>query len=185
MLHGRVVRPPAHGASVVSIDESSVSRMPGFVKLVRVADLVGVVCEREEQAISAAQAPRSMVAMVGLPDMKDLPAARNLPEFPSGYPKENPGSVLAKSGDVAGLANAAKVIRATYTSPYHHHGSIGPSCAVADVAPMMTTGAARRRLTARARRRRILRPYQRQGPPRYHEASGCYGQNGADVSYRC
>ena len=27
MLHGRVVRPPAHGASVVSIDESSVARM--------------------------------------------------------------------------------------------------------------------------------------------------------------
>ena len=35
MLHGRVVRPPAHGASVVSIDESSVASMPGLVKVVR------------------------------------------------------------------------------------------------------------------------------------------------------
>jgi len=56
MLHGRVVRPPSHGATVVSIDETSVSGIPGFVKLVREHDLIGVVCEREEQAIRAAQA---------------------------------------------------------------------------------------------------------------------------------
>src|SRR5258706_14376062 len=55
MLHGRVVRPPAHGASVVSIDESSVAKIPGLVKVVRVSDLVGVVCRREEQAIAAAK----------------------------------------------------------------------------------------------------------------------------------
>src|SRR5215510_5919856 len=44
MLHGRVVRPPAHGASVMTIDESSVAKIPGLVKVVRVNDLVGVVC---------------------------------------------------------------------------------------------------------------------------------------------
>src|SRR5262249_52970841 len=136
MLHGRVVRPPSHGASVVSIDEGSVAHLPGLVKVVRVKDLVGVVCEREEQAIAAAQALKVQWSeWAGLPDMKALHATiRNLPEFPQGYPKESPGGVLAKGGDVeAGLSKAAKVIKATYMSPYNHHGSIGPSCAVADV----------------------------------------------------
>ena len=34
MVHGRVVRPPTVGATVVSVDESSVSGMPGFIKVV-------------------------------------------------------------------------------------------------------------------------------------------------------
>jgi nicotinate dehydrogenase subunit B len=185
MLHGRVVRPPSHGASVVAIDESAVARMPGFVKVVRVADLVGVVCEREEQAIAAAQALKvTWSDWSGLPDMKDLHAAiRNLPEFSQGYPAEAPGGMLAKSGDLdAGFAKATKVIKATYTSPYHHHGSIGPSCALADVraegvtiwcstqTPYGTREAAAKFLGLSNDKVHLI----------YYEASGCYGQNGAD-----
>jgi CO/xanthine dehydrogenase Mo-binding subunit len=185
MLHGRVVRPPAHGASVVAIDEASVAKMPGLFKVVRVKDLVGVVCEREEQAIAAAQALKVQWSdWAGLPDMKALhQAIRNLPEFPSGYPKDAPGGVLAKSGDVeAGLSKAAKVVKATYMSPYNHHGSIGPSCAIADVrgdgvtvwcgtqTPYGTREAAAKFLGLPNERVRLI----------YNEASGCYGQNGAD-----
>ena len=131
-----MVRPPAHGASVVAIDESSVARIPGLIKVVRVSDLVGVVCRREEQAIAAAQALKvTWSNWAALPDMKDLHSTlRSLPEFSQGYPKDAPGGVLAKSGDVeAGLGKAVKVLKATYLSPFNHHGSIGPSCAVADV----------------------------------------------------
>jgi CO/xanthine dehydrogenase Mo-binding subunit len=185
MLHGRVVRPPAHGASVVSIDESSVARIPGLVKVVRVNDLVGVVCRREEQAIAAAQALKvTWSNWAALPDMKDLHSTlRNLPEFPQGYPKDAPGGVLAKSGDVeAGLGKAAKVVKATYLSPFNHHGSIGPSCAVADVradgvtlwcgtqTPYGTREAAAKFLDLPNEKVRLI----------YAEASGCYGQNGAD-----
>jgi CO/xanthine dehydrogenase Mo-binding subunit len=185
MLHGRVVRPPAHGASVVSIDESSVAHIPGLVKVVRVTDLVGVVCRREEQAIAAAQALKvTWSSWAALPDMKDLHSTlRNLPEFPQGYPKESPGGVLAKSGDVeAGLGKAAKVVKATYLSPFNHHGSIGPSCAVADVradgvtlwcgtqTPYGTREAAAKFLGSPNEKVRLI----------YTEASGCYGQNGAD-----
>ncbi len=90
MLHGRVVRPPAHGATVMAIDESSVAQIPGLVKVVRKGDLVGVVCEREEQAIAAAQTLKvAWSDWAGLPDMKDLHSTlRNLPEFAEGYPKE-------------------------------------------------------------------------------------------------
>ena len=185
MLHGRVVRPPAHGATVVSIDEASVARLPGLVKVVREGDLVGVVCQREEQAIAAAAALRIVWSdWAGLPDMKDLHATiRGLPEFPQGYPKDAPGGVLAEKGDVAaGLSKAAKIVKATYLSPFNHHGSIGPSCAVADVreggvtlwcgtqTPYGLREAAAKFLGLVNEKVRLI----------YVEASGCYGQNGAD-----
>ena len=55
MVHARNVKPPVAGAKLVSIDESSVSELPGFVKVVSKGNYVAVVCEREEQAIRAAR----------------------------------------------------------------------------------------------------------------------------------
>ncbi len=62
MLHGRVVRPPYAGVdagpfvgtSLIAVDESSVRNIPGLVAVVRIGDFVGVVAEREENAIKAA-----------------------------------------------------------------------------------------------------------------------------------
>ncbi|HYR83472.1 MAG TPA: molybdopterin cofactor-binding domain-containing protein [Terriglobia bacterium] len=185
MLHGRVVRPPSHGARVLSIDEQSVANIPGLVKVVRVADLVGVVCQREEHAIAAAKAlDVKWSDWAELPEMKDLHRTiRGLPEFTSGYPKEAPGGVLAKTGDVeTGLAQAAKVVRATYLSPFNHHGSIGPSCAIADVradgvtlwcgtqTPYGTREAVAKFLGLTNDKVHLI----------FAEAAGCYGQNGAD-----
>jgi CO/xanthine dehydrogenase Mo-binding subunit len=185
MLHGRVVRPPANGASVLAIDERSVAHIPGLVKVVREHDLVGVVCRREEQAIrAAAEIKVTWSAWSGLPDMKGLYATlRALPEYPQGYPKKSPGGVLARHGDVdAALGSAAKVVTATYETPFHHHGSIGPSCAVADVrrgqvtiwagtqTPYGLREAAAKFLGLANDRVRLI----------FVEPSGCYGQNGAD-----
>ena len=55
MVHARNVKPPVAGATLVSIDESSVRNVPGFVKVVSKGNYVAVVCEREEQAIRAAR----------------------------------------------------------------------------------------------------------------------------------
>ena len=55
MVHARNVKPPVAGAKLVSIDESSVRGIPGFVKVVSKGNYVAVVCEREEQAIRAAR----------------------------------------------------------------------------------------------------------------------------------
>src|SRR5215831_6974942 len=55
MLHGRVVRPPKIGSRLVGIDEASVSGVAGLVKIVQKGNFVGVVAEREEQAIEAAR----------------------------------------------------------------------------------------------------------------------------------
>src|SRR5262249_44346532 len=55
MVHARNVKPPTAGAKLVSIDESSVRSLPGFVKVISKGNYVAVVCEREEQAIAAAK----------------------------------------------------------------------------------------------------------------------------------
>ena len=64
MLHGRVVRPPYAGydsgefvgTSLLAVDEQSIAHIPGIVKLVVIGDFIGIVAEREEQAIKAAEA---------------------------------------------------------------------------------------------------------------------------------
>src|SRR5260370_585172 len=47
MLHGRVVRPPAIGATLESVDEASIKDVVGVVKVVREGNFLGVVAESE------------------------------------------------------------------------------------------------------------------------------------------
>src|SRR5436189_531585 len=71
MVHARNVKPPVAGAKLVSVDESSVRNMPGFVKVVSKGNYVVVVCEREEQAIKAS---RELEANCQKPATASLPA---------------------------------------------------------------------------------------------------------------
>src|SRR4030081_417706 len=134
MLHGRVVRPPYAGVdagafvgtSLIAVDEASVRDIPGLVAVVRIGDFVGVVAEREENAIkAAAQLKVNWKPTPALPDLKDVETAlRANPSTPR---------TLIDKGDVdAAIAAAAKPMARTYIWPYQMHGSIGPSCAVAD-----------------------------------------------------
>ncbi|HEX7101137.1 MAG TPA: molybdopterin cofactor-binding domain-containing protein, partial [Nitrolancea sp.] len=56
MLHGRVVRPAGRNATFVSLDDSALSSIPGFVQLVQQGNFVGVVASDEWAAIQAAKA---------------------------------------------------------------------------------------------------------------------------------
>src|SRR5262249_27870443 len=127
MLHGKVVRPPAVGAKVVSVDESSVAFLPGNVKVVVKQDFVGVVAEKQWYALQAAQqlkvtwsAGDKLPNQAGFYDwMRQQPSADTL---------------VADSGDVDQLmAHAASTLKSTYIYPYQLHGSVASSCAVADV----------------------------------------------------
>ena len=128
MLHGRVVRPPEAGATLVSLDESQ--RLPGLVRIVRRGDFVGVVCEREEQAVAAArrlQVQWSRPQPMYWPSYDALYAALRS-EKPKVSREEK------ASGDVAAaIAAASKVVTARYEYPFQSHASMGPACAVADV----------------------------------------------------
>jgi nicotinate dehydrogenase subunit B len=69
MLHGRVVRPPAIGATLQHIDQDSVKDIPGLVRVVRLGNFVGVVAQNEWAAIKASrQLEVSWSSWEGLPE---------------------------------------------------------------------------------------------------------------------
>ncbi|MGA2353086.1 MAG: molybdopterin cofactor-binding domain-containing protein [Terriglobales bacterium] len=127
MVHGRVVRPPEIGATVASVDEKSVQHIPGLIKVVVRKNFVGVVAEKQWQAAQAAKDLKvDWKRGPGLPSQKDF----------YDYVRKQPSrdSMLVNSKDVDGkLKSATQVLKATYSHPYQAHGSIGSSCAVADV----------------------------------------------------
>src|SRR5260221_12303561 len=55
MLHGRTIRPPAIGATLVSVDDSALKDLKG-VRVVRIKDFLGVVAEDEWTCIRAQRA---------------------------------------------------------------------------------------------------------------------------------
>ena len=125
MLFGRVVRPPSPGAKLVSLDESAVKKIPGVVVVVRNGDFLAVATEREEQAIKARAAlARSAVwkESATLP-----PSGAALYEHMMSL--DVPAQIVAEK-TVSGLTGV-KNLQARYTRPFQAHGSIGPSCAVA------------------------------------------------------
>jgi nicotinate dehydrogenase subunit B len=177
MLHGRPVRPPAVGASLVSVDQSSIAGLPGIVKIVTRKNYVGVVAEKPWQAIQAAQQLRvNWSAGSGLPNQAQYyDYMRKLPSR---------DTLVVDSGDVdARLGAAADRLRATYMYPFQMHGSIGSSCAVADVQNgKATIWAASQNVYALRGSSATLLGVQ---PDAVHvvftRGSGCYGINGADA----
>jgi nicotinate dehydrogenase subunit B len=178
MLHGVVVRPPAVGATLVSVDQSSVQGMPGLVKVVVKTNFVGVVAEKRWQAIQAANKLRvTWTPGAGLPSHVDFyDYVRNQ--------KITRDTLLVNSKDVEQkLTEAATVVKATYHHPYQMHGSMGSSCAVADVQGGKATiwsptqGVWHQRGTSAM----ILGLKPEDVHVIFRRGSGCYGINGADT----
>ena len=129
MLHARNVRPPIAGATLRSIDESSVADIPGFVRVVRNGNYVAVVCEREEQAIAAA---RQLKAEWAPPAAAPFPASDELFDYiRSATPTSSDEPQVTGDPDAA-LASAARVIESEYEVPFQGHTAIGPAHALAD-----------------------------------------------------
>ena len=174
MLHGRVIRPPAVGARLVSVDEASVRELTG-VEVVRIKDFLAIVAKDEWTAVRAARALKAQWSEgTGLPDQSALIASLRAGPF-------NGDETLVKKGDPAtALPEGAKALKATYFWPMQSHASIGPSCAVADVrADAATVWTASQ--GTHGNRNTFARFL---GLPRekvrliYLEGSGCYGMNG-------
>ena len=178
MLHGAVVRPPRIGATLAGVNEASVRGMPGLVRVVVRKNFVGVVAEKPWQAMQAA-AKLSVSWTGGL----GLPAHRDLHEYLRSRAARR-DTLLVDSGDVDNrLASAARVMKATYQYPYQMHGSLGTSCAVADVqADNATLWSATQAVHPMRSTAAILLGL----PPEqvrviFRMGSGCYGLNGADT----
>jgi len=129
MVHARNVKPPVAGAQLVSIDESSVKDIPGFVKVVSKGNYVAVVCDREEQAIKAA---RQLKVNWQKPAMRPFPPSEELFSYMRSAMPTFTAPVNVVGTPDAAFAGAAKVVEAAYDMPYQGHTSIGPAHATAD-----------------------------------------------------
>lgn len=129
MVHARHVRPPFVGATLVSIDESSVKGIPGFVKVVSKGNYVAVVCEREENAIRAA---RQLKVEWKKPATAPFPASDKLFEYMRAATPSSTGKPTEIGNVDAALAGAATIVEAEYDVPFQGHTSFGPAHAMAD-----------------------------------------------------
>jgi nicotinate dehydrogenase subunit B len=181
MLHGQVVRPPAVGSTLVSVDENSVKGLPGVVKVVVKKNFVGVVAERPWQAMQAANKLK-----VAWTPGKGLPKQSEIHDYlRNKKPVRDTYSVNSKDVDEK-LARAAKIVKATYLYPYQMHGSMGSSCAVADVQGAKATvwSATQAVYPLRSTVAMVLGTQPENVHVIFKMGSGCYGCNGADtVSY--
>jgi nicotinate dehydrogenase subunit B len=175
MVHARVVRPPSYDAQLTECDTSAVEKLPGFVKVVRDGNFLAVIAQKEFQAIKAMKALSKATKWKekpGLPKQDDLLSVLTIL-------KSNDTTIFRQSDP---SVTGQKTLEATYTRPYQAHGSIGPSCAIAQLVDGTMTvwthtqgvypdrqGIAEMLKVPLASVRLI-----------HVEGSGCYGHNGAD-----
>ncbi|MBV8073913.1 MAG: xanthine dehydrogenase family protein molybdopterin-binding subunit [Candidatus Eremiobacteraeota bacterium] len=174
MWHARVVRPAKIGAAFVALDRDSLRAIAG-ARVVQKANFVAVAAPDEWDAIRAARALRVTWSGGGLPAQSELYA----------IVKKTPSTdrVATQRGDVdAALIAGGKRVAASYAWPFQTHGSIGPSCAVADVKTQSATiwSGTQGVYPLRAALSELLGIPETSIRVNYVEASGCYGHNGAD-----
>lgn len=188
MLHGRIVRPPyaGHdsgsfvGDSLIDVDRASVADVPGLVAVVAIGDFVGVVAEREEHAIRAARQLRATWRpLPALPPLDDPAAAI------AAAPARR--RVLLDEGDVdAARAQPDTItLSRTYAWPFQMHGSIGPSCALADYREpgngrITVWSGTQNPVSLRHDLATLVARDEADFDVVRMEAAGCYGRNGAD-----
>jgi nicotinate dehydrogenase subunit B len=176
MLHGRVVRPPAIGAQLQSVDEASIQGIPGVVKIVRQGNFLGLVAENEWAAIKASrQLKVTWSAWEGLPEQAKLFDQVRAAKVAKDDVTANVGNTAEAMGKVG-----AKKISATYDFAIQTHGSIGPSCAIAEFKDGKLTSWSASQATHNLRKQ-LAKMFDL--PPEnvrciYVEGSGCYGRNG-------
>ena len=132
MVHARVVRPPHYHARLKDLDEAPVRALAGVIEVIRDGSFLAVVCEREEQAVWAAAKLTGLAVWdeskrLNSADIFEQLKGNRRESFPldDGVAQDSPVPPLAPP------AKAAATISAAYQRPYHMHGSIGPSAAMA------------------------------------------------------
>ncbi|MGH7073494.1 MAG: molybdopterin cofactor-binding domain-containing protein [Stellaceae bacterium] len=188
MLHGRVVRPYGVQSTLLSVDDGELKQIPDFVKLVRRDNFLGVVARTEWGAIQAAAKLGSVLNPKGpasgpakWSDWKGLPTGDRLWETVRKTAGKD--KVVAKAGSVDGaLKAAATAVKATYRTPFQMHGSIGPSCAIADVRKDRATFWSSTQMPHQARHTmaKLLGIAVERIELNWHEGAGAYGRNGFD-----
>ena len=118
LLRGHALPPPAFGMRLASVDDRAARGLPGVRAIVHEGEFVGVVADRDEQALAA---------------VRVLEATWSDPELEP----EHPTTLVLRRDErmTTPLPPGAITLDARFFIPHISHAPIGPSAAVADVRP--------------------------------------------------
>ncbi len=174
LLHARVSRPPSYQAQLVSVDLDDVRKMPGVVAVVRDGRFLGVIAEREEQAIRAQRR---------LTRNAQWQEQATLPEFDPRYllKLQAKSDVISEKKDAAAVAGGRE-FEGVYTRQFLAHASLAPSCAVAqfDNGKFTVWTHSQGIYPLRAEMAPALGVPAEDIVIHHVEGAGCYGHNAAD-----
>jgi isoquinoline 1-oxidoreductase len=132
MLYAKILRPPAHGATLKTVDTSEASKIKG-VQVVRDGDLIAVLHEHPDVAEAALS---QVKAEFSTPE----PAVDDVSIFDHLLKVAPEGQDVSRRGDLAkGEARATAVFDNTYLNSYVAHAPMEPHTAVAKIEGKKTT----------------------------------------------
>jgi CO/xanthine dehydrogenase Mo-binding subunit len=127
LLHGKVLRAPSFGATLISVDTKAAGVIPGAV-VVRDGNFVGVAAPSEQSAEKAVAAMRAQWKEAKAPSSAEL-----FSYLKSNVEGGDEGRDTRATGSVEeGLARAAHHLEQTYTVAYIAHAPLEPRAAVAE-----------------------------------------------------
>jgi len=128
LLHGRMVRGPGLRCSLFAESwADAVAQLPAGVQAFRDGSLVGVLASTEELAEKAASKLQRLLKW----DVEQLPDCRQGGVDLFEVAPAMDSQVFHEAGQLDEASKAAKVYEAVYFRPALHHGSMGPSVALA------------------------------------------------------
>jgi nicotinate dehydrogenase subunit B len=176
MVHGRVIRPRAMKAALLGWNDAEARKIPGYIGLTHKGNFLAVLARTEWAAIRASRAVDATWS-----DWDGLPDKAKLWEYVRSV-KINKDEDLQKVGNSAQAMKApgARIVSATYDFAIHTHGSIGPSCGVAQYknGKLTVWSASQGTHLMRKQLANMLDMKAEDVRCIYIEGSGCYGRNG-------
>jgi len=173
MLHGRVIHPSSVPASSTEVDDTSLAGRPGVARVVRDGNFLGLLAEREWDAVRAATWAHRRTGRhheAGAPDdIREALRHSNAPVEITHHEGDPPDAGLQR-------------IVTRVSRPYTAHGSIGPSVAIArwDGEALTVWSHSQGIGPLRAALATALRIAPEHVTVRHVPSAGCYGHNGAD-----
>ncbi len=174
MLHARMIRPPSYGAEIIHLDSASIEAIPGVLKVLRDRNFLAVVAVDEWTAV---QAMRGLSTLVTWSEQAELPDSARLADELTALPSHD--TVIL---DIGKPGASGKVVEGRFARPYLAHGSIGPSCAIAEAGDGMVTVWTHTQGVYPLRQAiaGMLKLPLDKVRCIHTEGAGCYGHNGAD-----
>ena len=177
VVFGAIVRPPAYTAKLLQADTAAIEKIAGVIKVLRNGSFLGIVAEREDQAFAAAKA---LAANAKWDIESALPGTEGIFDWLTTTPSDE--KVFFDKARATG-GPPTKVMEATYYRPYHMHGSIGTSTAIARLGDdgVMTIHTHSQNVFGLAGAvAELLGVDQAKVRCIHTQGSGCYGHNMAD-----